>query len=349
MRKAFILLVLALVLVVAGKAWAGEELRIYMWSEYIDPEIPKQFEEKFGIKVRIDLFESNEEMMAKLQAGGISQYDLITPTDYILPSLIQLDLLLPLDHSKIPNMKNLGAKFTNTAFDPGNKFTAPYQWGTVGIMYRKDKVTQEEAHSWSLLFDPAKEKGPFILIDSVREMMGIALSYLGYDFNSDNMEELKKATELLLEVKKRQNCLGFEGGVGGKNKVVAGVATAAIVYNGDALRAIVEDPENLGFVVPKEGSEIWMDNMCIPAKAPNAEAAYKFINYILDAEIGAQLSNWNQYATPNEASKPMITPEDLANPAMYPPAEDLAVLHFVKDLAGKTRLYDEAWTMIKSR
>lgn len=351
MRKV-LLLSLALLLVwaaIASVASAADskEVKLFIWSEYIDPEIPTQFETETGIKIRMDLYESNEEMMGKLQAGGVNQYDIIVPSTYIITPLVELGLLQKLDKSKLPNLVNLDPKFISQEFDPDNEWSVPYQWGTVGLMYRKDKLANYE-NTWAQVFDPAKNPGPFALIDSSREMLGIVLVYLGYDFNSMEPKELKEASDLLVKTKQRSECLGFKGGVGGKNDVVAGVAHAAIVYNGDALRAVSEEPEVLGYAIPKEGSEIWMDSMCIPAKAPNAEGAYKFINYILDAKVGAQLSNWNQYATPNKASKEFITPEDLANPAIYPSEDMMQRLFYVKDLGNGNRIIEEAWTRAKS-
>ncbi len=349
MRKLTFIL-LALSVFWAGVVFAaGQELKIFIWSEYMDEEnMPKAFEKATGIKVRLDLYESNEEMMAKLQAGGVSQYDIIVPSDYIMPSLINLKLIQPLDHSKIPNLKNLGKRFREVTFDPGNKYSVGWQWGTVGLMYDKTKVKDADASSWSILFDPKKDPGPFALIDSVREMMGITLLYLGYDFNSVNPKELKSAADLLVKTKKRKSCMGFKGGVGGKNDVVAGTAVAAIVYNGDAIQAIGEDPKRLSFTVPKEGSEIWLDNMCIPAKAPNPDAAHKWINWILDPKVGASLSNYNHYATPNEAAIPYLNKADLENPSVWPTPEIMKTLHFTKDLGKDNRIMDEAWTRVKS-
>ena len=342
--KKLIFVLVALSIVFGATVFAAEkELKIFIWSEYMDEEnMPQDFEKATGIKVRLDLYESNEDMMAKLQAGGVSQYDIIVPSDYIMPSLINLKLIQPLDHSKIPNLKNLGTKFQETTFDPGNKFSAGYQWGTVGLMYRKDRLKADDVKSWAILFDPKKDPGPFALIDSVREMMGISLLYLGYDFNSINPKELKAAADLLVQTKKRQNCLGF------KDDVVAGAASAAIVYNGDAIQAIAEDPEKLGFVVPKEGSEVWLDSMCIPAEAPNPDAAHKWINWILDPKVNASLSNFNHYATPDDAAKPYLNKEDLENPGVWPPPEVMKSLYFTKDLGKDNRIMDEAWTRAKS-
>ncbi len=348
--KKVLFMVLAALILLPAMAWSGGgELKIFTWSEYMDEEnMPKDFERATGIKVQLDMYESNEEMMAKLQAGGLGQYDIIIPSDYIMPSLINLKLLTPLDHSKIPNLKNLGHKFANASFDPGNKYSVGWQWGTVGLMYNKAKLKDSDVASWAILFDPAKNPGSFYLIDSVREMLGIALVYLGYDFNSAIPAELKKASDLLIDTKKRSACLGFKGGVGGKNDVISGVADAAIVYNGDAIQTVSQEPEKYGFIVPKEGSEIWIDSMCIPAKAPNLEAAHKWINWILDPKVGASLSNYNQYATPNDAAIPFLTKEDLKNPGIWPTPEIMKTLHFVKDLGKDNYIIDQTWTRVKS-
>lgn len=350
MMKKVMILMLALAVFIAAPAWAGGKvLNIFIWSEYMPPDMPKAFEKATGIKVKIDLYESNEEMLAKLQAGGVSQYDIVVPSDYIIPSLIKLHLIQPLDHSKIPDLNNLGEKFRNVDFDPGNKYTVGWQWGTVGLMYNKKKISRKDASSWSIIFDPKKDPGPFELLDSVREMMGITLCYLGYDYNSINPKELKAASDLLIKTKKRKSCMGFKGGVGGKNDVVAGVAVAAIVYNGDAVRAITQDPKRLAFTVPKEGSEIWLDNMCIPAKAPHPELAYKWISWILQPKIGAWLSNYNRFATPNAAAMKYINKKDLKNPAIWPTPDIMKVLHFTKDLGKNLKIVDEAWTRAKSQ
>ncbi|MCX7601107.1 MAG: spermidine/putrescine ABC transporter substrate-binding protein [Meiothermus sp.] len=321
------------------------EMRLFIWSEYMDPAIIKAFEQKFNLRVRIDLYESNEDMLAKLQAGGVSQYDVIVPGDYIIPTLVQLKLVQPLDQSKIPNLKNLDPKFANPPFDPGNRYSVAYQWGMSGIMYRKDRVPTPT--SWSVILGPGADK-PFVLMDSIREMMGAALRFQGKSINTKNPAEVRAAGQVLLNAKKNPRFLGFEGGVGAKNRLVAGTATYAVVYNGDALKAADEN-KNVGFVVPKEGAALFLDNLAIPARAPNPQAAHQFINFILDARIGAQLSNFNRYATPNKAALPFINPADRKNPAIYPDAATMAKLEFVLDLGKDTRLYDEVWTAVKSR
>jgi spermidine/putrescine transport system substrate-binding protein len=324
----------------------SNELRLYIWSEYIDPQIVKDFEAKENCKVVINLYESNEEMIAKLQAGGMSQYDLVVPSGFVIPSMIQLGLLQKLDHTALPNLKNLKPLFQKTAFDSGNVYSSAWQWGTVGLMVNK-KFYPEFKPSWASIFKPTGKR-PYILIDSEREMIGAALKYLGKSLNTVNKADLEAASKVLLDAKKNPGFLGFEGGVGGKNKVAGGSAAMALVYNGDAVKAM-GDNKDLAFVNPVEGGVMWVDNLCIPAKAPNAALAHKFIDYILDAKVGAQLSNFNQYATPNEAAMEFIKAEDRANPAIYPDSATMAHLEPVVDLGKESRIYSELWKIVKSR
>jgi spermidine/putrescine transport system substrate-binding protein len=320
-------------------------INLFIWSEYIDPEIIKSFEQKYTCKVTTEVYEDNESMIAKLQAGGTSQYDLVVPSGYVVPGMIHLGLLAELRHANIPNLANLDEKFANPAFDPGNKYTAAYQWGTVGIYLRKSQAKNYKP-SWNLLFDPKQQPGPFLMMDSIREMLGSALKFQGKSVNTTNPAEIETAGALLIEAKKRSQ--GFEGGVGGKNKVLSKEVTAAVVYNGDAARGMTDDKDTQ-FFVPDEGGVIWVDSLVIPAKAPHRDWAEKFIDYILDAKIGAQLSNFNQYATPNKAARPLVKPEDLANPAIYPTPEMMAKLELVGDVGDASKLYDEIWTRVKSK
>lgn len=327
---------------------AGKELRVYMWSEYIDPAIPEQFEKETGIPVRIDVYEDTETMIAKLQhQGGDRIYDIVIASDHAIPVLAKFGLIRPLDLDKIPNAKNLGPKFRNAPYDPEAKHSLPYQWGTVGLVYRKDRIPDFEP-TWALLFDPAQQPEGFVLIDSMRDMMSVALKHRGQSINSVDPDQVKAAGDQILAAKKSAKCLGFEGGVGGKNKVAGGMAALAVVYSGDALRARDEDPQ-LGYAIPKEGSVIWVDAMTVASRAPNPEAAWKFMNYLLDAKVGAQLSNWTRYGTPNEASMPMIEESMRNDPAIYPPDDVMRKLEFIHDVGNDTRLYDEVWRAVKSR
>lgn len=328
----------------------GKEVNVYMYSEYIAPELLERFKKETGITVRLSPYETTEEMLAKIdKGGGVSQYDVVVASDHIIPVMNKLKLIKTLDPAKLPNLKNIDKQFANPPYDPGCKVSVPYQWGTMGIIYRKDKIPQFDA-TWALFFDPARQPGPFVLNDSMRDTMAAALLLEGKSVSTKNPAELKRAGELILKAKKSDKCLGFDGGVAGKNKVAAGQAAMAIVYNGDAVRAIDEDKDkNVAFALPKEGTEIWVDAMTIPAKAPNAEAAYQFINFILEAKAGAELSNFNRYATPNAASLPLVKEDDRKNPAIYPSAEDVKKMQYLEDIGEATKVYDEVWTAVKSR
>ena len=339
-------LITALSLLFALPAWpAKNQLNLFIWSEYIDPQIIRDFEMQFDAKVTIYLYEDESSMMSKLQGGGASLYDVVVPPDHTVPALIKLQLLAPLRHANIPNLKNLDERFVNPSYDPGNAHTVAYQWGTVGIYLRKPKGKVIE-ESWALLFDPAKQPGAFIMIDAYRDMIGAALRFKGHSANTTDPQQLKEARDLLLSAKKRS--LGFEGGVGGKNKVLAKGAVAAVAYSGDAIRGMKEDSETYYFI-PREGSQIWVDNLAVLAKAPHRDLAEKFLNFILDAKVGARLSNFNQYATPNQAAKPFINADDLKNPAIYPPLEIMAKLEALKDLGKAANIYDEVWTQVKAK
>jgi spermidine/putrescine transport system substrate-binding protein len=337
--------VLALMLLLITSVSAQErKLNLFIWSEYIDPQIVKDFEAENQCKVTIDLYEDAESMLAKVQGGGDALYDLVVPPDYMVSVMTHLNLLAPLRHQNIPNLTNIDEKFASPPFDRGNKYTAAYQWGTVGLYIRQG--AQPVAESWGVIFDPARQRGAFVLIDSVRDMFGAALKYKGYSLNSTDPKQLLEARDLILEAKKR--CVSFEGSVAGENKVLSHLAATAIVYSGEGARGMVEDKATRYFI-PREGSQIWLDNLAITARAPHRDLAEKFINYILDGKHGARLSNFTRFATPNRAAKPMINAEDLRNPAIYPPPDIMARLEFLQDLGAKAPLYDQLWTEIKAK
>ncbi|HOW64110.1 MAG TPA: spermidine/putrescine ABC transporter substrate-binding protein [Candidatus Paceibacterota bacterium] len=323
----------------------ANKLNLFIWSEYLDPSVVAEFEKKFDCKVTVDLYEDEAGMQAKLQGGGKALYDVVVPPDQTIPGLIKLKLLAPLRLENLPNLKNLEDRFINPPYDPGNKYSVAFQWGTVGLYVRKPKDIKLDP-SWGILFDPAQQIGPFVLMDTARETIGAALKYKGYSLNSTDPAQLKEARELVLAAKRRSQ--GFENGVGGKNKVLAKGTMAAIVYNGDAVRGMSEDEETV-FFVPREGGEIWVDNLAVPAKAPHRDMAEKFINFLLEPETAVKVAKFSQYASPNKAAKPLLGEEDLKNPAIYPPAEVMQKLEFLQDLGRKTRLYDEIWTQIKSK
>ena len=310
----------------------------------MDPQILRDFEKLHSCKVSVDLYEDNEALIAKLDAGGNSLYDVIVPSDFVIGILTAKQLLAPLRHENIPNLKNIAPRFVNPPYDGGNTYTVPYQWGTVGIVMRR-AASEQIDETWGLFLDPAKQPGAFVLMDSMRDTFAMALKFNGHSINSTDPEQLKAAAKLLFATKRR--ALGFDSGVGGKNKVLGRTARLAISYNGDAVRGIKEDPE-LTYFIPKEGSSIWVDNLAIPSQAPHRDLAEKFINYLLEPEVGARLSSFTQFATPNKESLPLINAEDRNNRAIYPTEDILAKLEFVQDLGPAMQIYDELWTEVKA-
>lgn len=320
-------------------------LRLFIWSEYIDPAVVADFEKANGCKVVIDLYEDAESMMAKVQAADGGTFDVVVPPDHMVQPMAKLNLLAPLRKEALPNLKHIDPKFLKPPFDPENKYSVPYQWGTVGIYARVAKGATLEP-TWGLFFDPKLQPGPFYLIDSMRDTIGAALKFKGHSLNSIKPAELKEARDLVLNAKKR--AVGFEASVGNKNKVVSKAARAAIVYSGEAARGMSEDAETV-YIIPREGSQIWLDNLVILAHAPHKELAEKFINFALDPKTAARISNFTQFSTPNLAAREFIQPELLKNPAIYPPSDVMAKLEFLSDLGPSLRLYDEVWTQIKAR
>lgn len=344
MRMRLFPILAGLFLSVAGVA-AAERLNVFIWSEYLDPEVVKEFERRFSARVTLDVYEDAESMLAKLQGGGSGLYDIVVPPDHLVRALVELKLLTPLRTANLPNLKNLDPKFARPPFDPKNEFTVAYQWGTLGLYYRK-REGQAPPDSWAAVFDPQRTAGPFVLIDSMRDAIGAALKFRGHGLNATDLTALKEARDLLLNAKGRS--VAFEGSVGAKNRVLGKTATVAMCYSGEAVRGMGEDA-GTAYVIPKEGSEIWMDNLAIPARAPHRDLAEKFINFVLEPEIGARVSNFTQFATPNAAARPLLKPGDLKNETIYPPAEVMARLEFVEDLGAKNRLYDQVWTQVKAR
>ncbi|MCQ2054685.1 MAG: spermidine/putrescine ABC transporter substrate-binding protein [Fibrobacter sp.] len=329
------------------KAEAPKTVTVMIYSEYIDPAMLEDFEKKTGYKLQLELYEAQEEMIGKLQAAGTSQYDVVIASDVVIQQMVHLGLIAPIDTAKVPNRVNIAPQFMGQAYDPTNTYTIPYLWGTTGFLFRGDKVDPDSV-SYSMLFDASKTKGNFSLLEESRSMLSMALQAIGFDANSTKQEEINKAVELILKAKKDKNFLGFDGSVGGKDKVLSKMDWAAIVFNGEAANAIAED-STLQFVIPKEGSFMWVDAMTLSSKAPNVEGAYAFMNYILDAKIGAQLAQYINYATPNKASLEFVS-EDFKNDRVVNPTEsEIKRMVFLADPGDAAKLFDDAWTIVKTR
>jgi spermidine/putrescine transport system substrate-binding protein len=332
-------------------AWCASTLSVFIWSEYIDPELVEQFEKDTGIKLELSLYEATEDMLAKLQApGGEGQFDLVVVSNEAVKSMIELGLVQKLNKSKLPNYEGVMKKFRHQVYDPEELFTAPYQWGTTGLMWDASKVQLGDSPSWALVLGAtaANAPGRFILLDTLRDQIGAALKFQGHSVNTTTPEQVKQAGRLILQGKQSPKCVGFDGSVGGKNKVLAGSADIAVVYNGEALRA-QEEKDTIAYAVPKEGSMLWVDLMVLCKGAKHVDEAHRFIDFILDAKVNAKLSNFNFFATPVKASLDLIDKEARENPAIYPSDEVLDRMEFLQDVGASTPLYEEVWTAIKSR
>lgn len=322
-------------------------LTIFNWSEYIDPEVYRQFEQKYDCTIKETTFETPEEALNKMVAGGSRIFDVCAVGgNSMMPAAIAQGVLKPLDHARLPNLKHLSQAFRNPGYDPGNRFSIPYQWGTTGIFIRR-ALLPADGFSLAAFFDPAKQLGRFLLIDSEREMIGYAHIFAGKPLNSVDLADLKAAIAALGGAKKSKNFMGFDGGIGGRSKVIGGTADYAIIYSGDAIRVLGDNP-GFTYVLPKEGAVAWVDQLCIAKDAPNADLAYAFLNHVLDPKVAAQISNWTKYPTPVESAKEFIAKEDIANPAIYPDEVQMKKLQFVEYLGDKETIRNDAWSAIKS-
>ncbi len=322
------------------------QLHIFNWSEYIDPEIYADFEREYGVRVIEDTFASNEDLLAKLQAGA-SGYDIIVPSDYMVEIMIGQDMLAPLDHNNIPNSSNLYAIFQDPPYDPGNVHCIPYQWGTTGIGYNSEEVT-EEPDSWGYLFDPqmaAPYAGRMSMLNDSREVIGAALKYLGYSLNSTDPAQLEEAKQLLLQQKAWVATYDSEQF---EDLLSTGDTLIGQGWSGDYFMLAAED-ERISYVIPSEGAAIWADNLCIPKTSQNKYTAEVFINYLLRPEVAAKISNFTWFASPVQTAEPYLNPDILNEPAIYPPDEVMANLEWIKDIGEATALYDRIWTEIRSQ
>ena len=327
-----------------GGGGGGDEkvLNFYNWSEYVAEGTIPGFEEEFGVKVTQDFYNSNEELLAKLQAGG-SGYDVIVPSDYMVSAMISEDILLRLDRARIPNFENLSEDFRGLPYDPNTAYSITYQWGTTGILYNTEAV-EEEVTGLDALWDE-RYRGRIGMLDDVREAFGASLKRLGYSLNSKDAAELDEAQAQLEEQKPLLR--GYFASPEATDLVIGGDLVLTQAFSGEALTAVGEN-DNLAYVIPAEGATRWTDCLAIPKSAPHQEMAYRFLNYILDPEVGAELSNYTYYGTPNKAALPMIDEEARDDPAIYPPPEVAENLEVIEDLGEATRDYERRFTEVKS-
>jgi spermidine/putrescine-binding protein len=334
----------------------ASELSVFNWDDYIDEELITAYEDEYGVTIIYDTFASNEDLLAKLQAGATG-YDVIFPSDYMVSQMIELDLLAEIDAEQLENWGNVSDEFKDAPFDPGNAHCVPYQWGTTGIGYRAGHPFFEEKppDSWAYLFDPElleqyADDGINVLNDQ-RELIGAALLYLGYEVNDTERAHLEEARDLIIEAKpywKTFNSEDYDDTLLIPDEVVMSQGWSGDVANA-YWNTYDDDTEdgNWYYAIPTEGAVKWLDNICIPASTERYETALHFMNYLLDAENGAAITNYTYYASPNEAANEFILEEILEDESIYPPEEVSEKLQWLEEVGDAVFDYDEMWTAIK--
>ncbi len=378
MLRRIVLVVLAAVLAAAacGKAESGPstlgapdcaagqtdgDLLLYNWTDYLPTgaearrvqaeDLLAAFEDEYGLQVFLDTYTSNEGMHAGLLAGAA--YDVIVPSDYMVSILIGEGRLRPLQLEAIPNRANVDDAFLNPPFDPDNRFQMPYQWGTTGIGLALENLPANLPPSWDLIFDPEVSSvfgGRVSLLDDARETLGAALQFLGYSVNSTSEAEIREAGQLLADTVSRGDVALFDS-TDYAQHLAAGDVLLAHGYSGDFFREFPQradggrDPSHrFAYIVPEEGAVLWVDAMAVPANAPHPCTAHTFIDFILRPLVGAELTDFNRYGTPNAAAEYLVDPEILADPAINPPPEVFARLEFLVDLGPEIEaLYDQVF------
>lgn len=326
-------------------ATSSDELYIYTWANYIDQEVVDAFRAKTGIKVTFDVFDSNETMLATFQAGKAGIYSIIYPSDYKVTQMKKLGYLSELDHLRLESLSNLLPRFQDTIHDPGNRFSIPVSWGTTGLLYNSEKLTNSPT-DWSYLWENKDKLNRRItLMNDVREVLGATLRSLGYSYNSKNPEELKKAYDRLQELKPAIATFTTDAW---RDQLIAGDLLISMVYSSDAVLATTQNPK-LKYVIPASGTSVWSDTMVIPKTAPNPDAAYAWMEFILQPEVAAKLTERLSFATTNQKAIAKLPPELQSNTSLFPSMETInkseSILPMERDVL---EAYDRYWTKLTS-
>ena len=327
-----------------GSSGDDNKLYVYNWGEYIDESVIEQFEEETGISVIYDLFETNEEMYPIIEAGAIN-YDVVCPSDYMIQKMRENDLLAEINFDNVPNVSQIDPAYMemSKAFDPENKYSVPYLWGTVGILYNK-KMVDEPVDSWNILWDE-KYTDSILMQDSVRDAFAVALKSLGYSLNSTDLDELEAAKKLLIKQKPLVYAYYVDET---SDEIAAGNAAMALAYSGEAATAM-ELNDDLSYTVPKEGSNLWIDSWFIPKSCKNQENAEKFLDFLCREDVAMKNFDYVCYATPNLAVIDALDDETLSDTTIFPPQETLDNCTVYKQFdESTTSLYSYLWKKLKS-
>lgn len=338
MKQAVMLLLLLLCWAPSAHG-AEQQVVVYNWTEFIPQDVLTDFEKETGIKVVYSIFESNESMFAKVKMLGGKGYDVIFPSSYFVDLMSKENLLHTLDHSKLPNLTHLDPALLSQAYDPGNRYSIPYMWGSLGLAYNSKHVPKGSLTRWSQLLDPAYF-GKIQLIDDLRDGFGLALKACGYSLNSRNPEELKEAFAFLQKLKKNVRAFQVETI---KQNLVTGEVWISPIWDGNYLVAKEENPD-LEYVFPEDGAVYWVDSMVVSAGAANLDNAYRFIDYMLRPDVAARCMKEYRYISPNrDAHKDL--PEGTV---LMPPRHLLEQAEFIGDVGEALPIYTGYWEQIKT-
>jgi spermidine/putrescine transport system substrate-binding protein len=330
----------AAALAVTATAQAAEKLNIYCWSEYIPQDVIDDFSKETGIKVSVENYASNEEMLAKLGAGGGS-FDIIQPSEYVVEALVKEKLLRPLDKKAIPNLKNIDPKFLNMSFDPGNKYSVPFMAGTVGIAINTELV-KDDIKSFSDVFKPAN-KGKIVVLDDAREIVSWALLSKGIPVNDVSDKNLEKAKGVLADWIPLIKVYDSDSP---KTALLNGDVAIGVVWGGEGA-ILLNENKKFRWVIPAEGTHLFIDSLAIPKTAKNFANAEKFMNYILQPEVSKKISEAFPYLNPNMEAVKLLTEEQRNNSASFPSAKDLTKMEIFNDIGERGSVIEEIVTSLK--
>lgn len=343
MKKIFALL-LTCVMLLGMTAFADNDVvNVYNWEDYINPEALELFTKETGIKVNYMRFTTNEDMMVQIR-NSTGNFDVVFPSDYCIERLIKEDLLEEIDFSKVPNFAHTLDNLRKPDYDREEKFSVPYMWGTVGILYNKDMV-KGEIDSWGVLFSEEYKNNVFML-DSLRDAMGITLKYLGHSMNTREAKHLKEATDMLIKQKKEGIVKAYQVDET-KDKMIAGEAALAVMWSGDAQYSKNHN-DKLEYVVPKEGSNVWVDGMVIPKTAKNKENALKFIDFLSRPDVSKMNTEYIEYSTPNKETIALLGEEYTENKTLNPAQDIIDRCEFFYDIEDVIAIYNTLWSQVKN-
>ena len=328
----------------ASAQGASDELYIYTQYGYTDEEMLARFTKETGIRAMADVFDANEAMLARLQAGGGGSYSIIYPSEYMVQQMVGLGMLAQLDFSRITGVDQLFTQFLNPEYDPGNLHSLPVSWGTTGLIYNTQKLKQAP-EDWSYLWENQQQLSKrMTLLNDIREVMGATLRMLGYSYNSTNPKQIQEAYEKLMALK--PSVASFTSDAW-RDQLLSGDLLIAMCYSSDATE-VMKEKEGLQYVLPKSGSSLWMDTIAIPKTAPNLAGAYAWINFTLQPDVAAQICERLSFATANKVAFDQLPSEVQNNPSLFPPESLLELCEGVAPVGDFSTVYDSYWTKLTS-